>query len=81
MVLLGAELIEKFEPVLLGFAVLLLFSSWKLLTRNDQDGDADLSHNNIVQLCRCGRLRLVLAVLVPNESLRCCYCSYMLLHP
>ena len=51
MILLGAELIDRFQPVLLGFAGLLLFSSWKLLTRGSED--EDLSDNNIVRLCRC----------------------------
>ena len=53
MILRGAELIARFQPVLLGFAGLLLFSSWKLLTRGSESEDEDLSDNNIVRLCRC----------------------------
>ena len=53
MVLLGAELIDRFQPVLLGFALLLLFSSWRLLIRKPGDEEEDLSQNNIVRLCRC----------------------------
>ena len=52
MVLAGAELIDRFHPVLLGFAGLLLVSSWKLLRRKEEDQDEDLSNNNIVRLCR-----------------------------
>lgn len=52
MILAGAELIDRFQPVLLGFAVLLLFSAWKLLTRRTDDEEEDLSNNNIVRLCR-----------------------------
>lgn len=52
MVLLGAELIDNFQPILLGFAALLLYSSYKLLVRGGGDVDGDLSENNIVKLCR-----------------------------
>lgn len=53
MILVGVELIENFEPVLLGFAGILLFSSWKMLTSDDDDDDdEDLSDNAIVKTCR-----------------------------
>lgn len=53
MILGGAALIENFEPVLLGFAGVLLFSSFKLLSADDDDDDEDLTDNFIVKLCRC----------------------------
>ena len=53
MILGGAALIENFEPVLLAFAGVLLFSSFKLLSADDEDEDEDLTDNFIVKLCRC----------------------------
>lgn len=52
MILGGAALIENFEPVLLAFAGVLLFSSFKLLSADDEDEDEDLTDNFIVKLCR-----------------------------
>lgn len=52
MILLGAELIDNFQPVLLGFAALLLASAWKLLAQGGSDEEEDLSNNSIVRLCR-----------------------------
>ena len=54
MILLGSELIESWKPVLLLFAGILLFSSYKLLASGDSDDadDEDLSDNGIVKLCR-----------------------------
>jgi TerC family integral membrane protein len=52
MILLGVELIEKFEPVLLLFALILLFSSYKLLFADDSDGEESLEDNAIVRFCR-----------------------------
>ena len=52
MILIGVELIDNFQPVLLGFAGVLLFSSWGLLTRNEDADNEDLSDNGIVKLCR-----------------------------
>lgn len=53
MILLGSELIESWKPVLLLFAGILLFSSFKLLTGGKDDGDdEDLSDNGVVKLCR-----------------------------
>jgi hypothetical protein len=46
MVLLGYELVERFEPVLLLFAGVLLWSAWGLLT-GDDDEDEDLSDNAV----------------------------------
>lgn len=53
MIVLGVELIQVFEPLLLIFAGILLFSSYKLLMGADEDEDDDLSDNTIVKLCRC----------------------------
>ena len=55
MILLGSELIESWKPVLLLFAGILLFSSYKLLVAGDagDDDDEDLTDNGIVKLCRC----------------------------
>ncbi len=52
IVLLGVELIDTFQPVLLGFAAILIYSSAKILLAGDEDEDDDLSDNNIVKLCR-----------------------------
>lgn len=54
MILLGSELIESWKPVLLLFAGILLFSSYKLLVAGDagDDDDEDLTDNGIVKLCR-----------------------------
>ena len=43
---------QKFEPVLALFALILLFSSYKLLTAKDEDEDEDLSDNAIVNFCK-----------------------------
>ena len=53
MILLGSELIESWKPVLLFFAGILLFSSYKLLASGGEDAeDEDLSENGVVKLCR-----------------------------
>jgi len=52
MIVLGVELIEKFEPILAVFAAILLFSSYKLLTEGDGDEEEDLTDNSIVKFCR-----------------------------
>lgn len=52
-ILLGAEALETFQPVLLLFAGVLVFSSYKILFSGDGEGDEDdLSENAIVQLCQ-----------------------------
>jgi TerC family integral membrane protein len=49
----GVELIATFEPALGLFAGILIFSSFKLLTKSDDDDDEeDLSNNKLVQLCK-----------------------------
>lgn len=49
----GVQLIERFEPALGLFAGILIFSSFKLLTKSDdEDEEEDLSNNSIVQLCK-----------------------------
>ena len=54
MIGLGAELIEQSQAVLLGFAGILLFSSYKLLAAggDNEEEDEDLGDNFIVKLCR-----------------------------
>ena len=51
LIALGSELIQQFEPLLLVFAVILLWSAYKLLVEDDED-DEDLSNNSIVKFCR-----------------------------
>ena len=51
MILIGAELIEHFQPVLLGFGGILLYSAYGLLSKND-DEEEDLSDSRIVRVCR-----------------------------
>lgn len=49
----GVQLIERFEPALGLFAGILIFSSFKLLTKNEEDdSEEDLSNNSVVQLCK-----------------------------
>merc|ERR1719231_1245655 len=45
----GALALENFRAVLLGFAGVLLFSSFKLLTAGDDDEEEDFADNNIVK--------------------------------
>jgi TerC family integral membrane protein len=52
MILLGVELIQKFEPLLVVFALILLWSAYGLLTKGDDDEDDDLSDNIVVKICR-----------------------------
>ena len=53
MIGLGAELIEQSQAVLLVFASILLFSSYKLLAAGEDDEeDEDLSDNFIVKTCK-----------------------------
>ncbi|KAI8471645.1 MAG: integral membrane protein TerC family-domain-containing protein [Monoraphidium minutum] len=51
MILLGTELVQRFEPVLLVFALVLLWSAYGLLFGEDDD-DEDLSDNAIIKVCR-----------------------------
>lgn len=51
-ILLGAEALERFEPLLLFFAAILIFSSYKILSGSGDNGeDESLSDNAIVKLC------------------------------
>jgi len=47
MVLLGTELVQRFEPVLLLFALVLLWSAYGLLTGDDEEESGDLSDNKV----------------------------------
>lgn len=50
--MIGAELIENFQPVLLLFAGVLLYSAYGLLAKKEEEDDSDLSDNQIVKVCR-----------------------------
>lgn len=52
MIILGVELLTEFEPLLLVFAGILLFSSFQLLTASEDDDEEDLSQNFIVTFCQ-----------------------------
>ena len=53
LILAGVDIVDHFRPVLLAFAAILLFSSYKLLREPGEDeGEEDLGDNKIVQLCR-----------------------------
>lgn len=53
LIVAGVDIVERFEPVLLLFAGILIFSSAKLLfSSDDGDEDEDLSENKIVQFCK-----------------------------
>ena len=45
---LGEAAMSVFHPVLLGFAAILLFSSYKLLTEGEGEEDEDLSNNKLI---------------------------------
>lgn len=45
---LGEAAMNVFHPVLLGFAAILIYSSYKLLTEGEGDEDEDLSDNKLV---------------------------------
>lgn len=45
---LGEAAMNLFQPVLLGFAAILIFSSYKLLTEGEGDEDEDLSDNKLI---------------------------------
>lgn len=53
LIVAGVDIVERFEPVMLLFAGILILSSAKLLfTREDEDEEEDLSNNKIVQFCK-----------------------------
>ena len=52
LIVIGAELVTNFQPVLLVFAGILLYSSYGLIAKKDEDDDGDLSDNQIVKACR-----------------------------
>jgi len=51
MIMLGTELIQTFQPLLVVFALVLLYSAYGLLV-NEEDDDDDLSDNAIVKFCK-----------------------------
>ena len=52
LIVIGAELVTNFQPVLLVFAGVLLYSSYGLLVKKEDNDDGDLSDNQIVKACR-----------------------------
>jgi len=52
LILLGSELVEQFEPVLLVFAGILLYSAYGVLVDSDEDEDEDLNDSAIVKFCK-----------------------------
>lgn len=48
----GSTAIEHFSGVLLFFAGLLLYSSYKILRAGDDDDSDDLSENVVIKYCR-----------------------------
>ena len=53
LIVAGVDIVDHFRPVLLVFAAILLFSSYKLLREpGEEEGEEDLGDNKIVQLCR-----------------------------
>ena len=51
LIVLGAEIIEQFEPVLLVFALILLYSAYGVLFPGKEE-EEDFEDNGIVKLCR-----------------------------
>lgn len=51
LILAGSAAVESFRPVLLVFAGILLFSSYKLLTGDDEE-EEDMNDNAVVKFCR-----------------------------
>lgn len=53
LIVAGVDIVERFEPVLLLFAGILILSSAKLLIGGEEDDEEeDLSGNKIVQFCK-----------------------------
>lgn len=49
MILAGVELVENFKPLLLVFAAILFYSSFRILFGNKDEGEEDLSNNVLVK--------------------------------
>jgi len=69
MIAAGSTLIERFQPTLLAFAAVLLFSAYKIVARSGDEAEEDLSSNSIVRLCRRG-LGLILTLSLPRRHWR-----------
>jgi len=54
MIVAGVEAIEAFEPLLLVFAAILLYSSYKILAEQEEEAEEEdgLQNNEIVRFCR-----------------------------
>jgi len=51
MIVAGYEAVTNFKPVLLVFAGVLIFSSYKLITEEGEEEEEDMSENAIVKFC------------------------------
>ena len=51
MIVAGATVIEEFEPILVIFAGILIFSSYKLLANNEEEEEEDLKDSAVVKFC------------------------------
>jgi len=52
LIVLGVDIVEHFQPILLFFAAILVFSSLKLLFDSDDNDDEDLGENTVVKICK-----------------------------
>ena len=52
LIVAGADIVESWKPIMLVFAGILLFSSYKLLLVDEDDDDNDLDKNSIVKFSR-----------------------------
>lgn len=52
LVFAGSELLQEFRPLLVVFAGILLYSSWRVLMGDVNDNEDDLSNNAVVGACR-----------------------------
>jgi len=51
MIIAGYEAVTNFKPILLVFAGVLIFSSYKLIAEGDEEEEEDMSENAIVKFC------------------------------
>jgi len=52
LIILGADAVEKWKPILLVFSGILLYSSFNLLLMSEGDDEEDLSNNRIVKFSK-----------------------------
>ena len=51
MIIAGYEAVTNFKPILLVFAGVLIFSSYKLIAEGEEEEEEDMSENAIVKFC------------------------------